>query len=425
MSEKKNLNRVARATTMKLAIALVMTVCLSSAYPQADTLRIATYNLLNFPGADGATRINDFVTVVQAIDPDILVVQEVQSQAGVNMFLTQVMNAGGNLYQTAPFGDGPDTNNSVFFKQDRIILLAVDEIRTALRNISEYTFLASGQELLVYSLHLKAGSTDTDQRIRDNETTVLRNHLNNLPANSNFIVAGDYNIRSAAESAFVELIESQADNDGRLFDPINQIGEWHNNGFFVMIHTQSTRTTSFGDGSTGGLDDRFDMMLVSNSILKDGGIKIVPSSYRAFGNDGDHFNAAINAGANFAVPAAVADALHQVSDHLPVVASFVFGTATSVTSSSDPQPDAITLFQNYPNPFNAETTISYSLRKSGLVSLRVFNISGEEVASLVNGVRPAGEHAVHFDTSKLASGVYLYRLTVGNSSFNKKLLLLK
>lgn len=83
------------------------------------------------------------------------------------------------------------------------------------------------------------------------------------------------------------------------------------------------------------------------------------------------------------------------------------------------------LAQNYPNPFNPTTTINYSIPTNGLVTLKVFNILGQEVKTLVNKEQIAGIHKVSFDASQLASGVYIYRLSSGNFVNSKKMLLIK
>jgi pectate lyase len=83
------------------------------------------------------------------------------------------------------------------------------------------------------------------------------------------------------------------------------------------------------------------------------------------------------------------------------------------------------LAQNFPNPFNPATTINYQLKNDSKVTLKVYNIFGQEVASLVNANEKAGSHSVSFDASKLPSGVYLYCLQAGNYSETKKMTLLK
>ena len=88
-------------------------------------------------------------------------------------------------------------------------------------------------------------------------------------------------------------------------------------------------------------------------------------------------------------------------------------------------PDNFELSQNYPNPFNPSTTISFNLPKSGVVTLRVYNLMGEEVKTLVEGYREAGIYKVNFNAEELASGMYLYRLNTNGFTETKKLLFMK
>ncbi|MCF8241633.1 MAG: T9SS type A sorting domain-containing protein [Melioribacteraceae bacterium] len=83
------------------------------------------------------------------------------------------------------------------------------------------------------------------------------------------------------------------------------------------------------------------------------------------------------------------------------------------------------LSQNYPNPFNPSTTINYSLKENGFVTLKIYNILGQEMVTLVNKELNAGQHTVNFDASKLSSGVYIYQIQAGNFTSSKKMLLLK
>jgi len=88
-------------------------------------------------------------------------------------------------------------------------------------------------------------------------------------------------------------------------------------------------------------------------------------------------------------------------------------------------PISFALHQNYPNPFNPSTTISYDLPRESVVTLKVFNLLGEEVRTLVNQRKEAGRHLVNFDAEGLPSGVYLYRLQTETSTLSRKTLLLR
>ncbi|MGE5432195.1 MAG: InlB B-repeat-containing protein [Syntrophomonadaceae bacterium] len=103
----------------------------------------------------------------------------------------------------------------------------------------------------------------------------------------------------------------------------------------------------------------------------------------------------------------------------------VTDNATSVSEPQNERPRSFTLRQNYPNPFNPSSKISFSVPEAGHVKLKVFNILGNEVASLVNEYKAAGSYTVEFNGSSLPSGVYFYRIESGRYTGTKKLILAK
>jgi hypothetical protein len=98
---------------------------------------------------------------------------------------------------------------------------------------------------------------------------------------------------------------------------------------------------------------------------------------------------------------------------------------TAVKGNVNQVPAHFGLDQNFPNPFNPSTTINYSIPKAGLVTLKVYDVLGKEVATLVSEEKTTGNYSLVFNASKLASGVYFYRLISGNSFMTKKLILMK
>ncbi|HUI29608.1 MAG TPA: T9SS type A sorting domain-containing protein [Candidatus Acidoferrales bacterium] len=88
-------------------------------------------------------------------------------------------------------------------------------------------------------------------------------------------------------------------------------------------------------------------------------------------------------------------------------------------------PTKFALLQNYPNPFNPSTTITYDVKSTSSVSIDVYDMLGQKVAELVNETKAAGEYTVSFDGSRLASGIYFYRMTAGNYTSTKRLVLVK
>ena len=299
---------------------------ISSVY--SSILRIATYNLLNFSDED--EREDDFRNIIEFINPDIIVVQEVVGQTGYVKFRSDVLDiVHPNTWEGAPFiNQSAQQDIALFYKAENFSFQNTSEVPTAqssgTRDVIEWVMVhnQSGIEFNLYGVHLKASSGDSNANQRLEEATVLRNYLNTFSENSYFIVAGDFNIysnNSSSEPAFGMLTGETENNNGQLFDPINRIGHWHNNSSFADVHTQSPRTTNFGGGATGGMDDRFDWLFVSQNLLDNtSSMFYLEETYVAFGNDGNHFNDAINNGNNSSVPNDIADALHEASDHLPV-----------------------------------------------------------------------------------------------------------
>ena len=104
--------------------------------------------------------------------------------------------------------------------------------------------------------------------------------------------------------------------------------------------------------------------------------------------------------------------------------NFLRGT-TGVNDDIVNLPNTPSLSQNYPNPFNPATMIEFDLPSKTEVSLEVFNILGQKVATLAEGVLDAGHHSITFDASELGSGTYFYRLDAGDHSETKKMTILK
>ena len=113
------------------------------------------------------------------------------------------------------------------------------------------------------------------------------------------------------------------------------------------------------------------------------------------------------------------------TDGMPLGDLNWFTNITGIKELSNVVPVKFELSQNYPNPFNPTTTINYAMPKSGFTSLKVYNILGQEVATLYQGFQKAGSYKIDFNASNLASGIYLYRLQVGDFNLTKKMILMK
>ncbi|TFH02065.1 MAG: T9SS type A sorting domain-containing protein [Calditrichales bacterium] len=110
----------------------------------------------------------------------------------------------------------------------------------------------------------------------------------------------------------------------------------------------------------------------------------------------------------------------------PIVLDVYDNEVTSpVMEDADNQPTRFSLRQNYPNPFNPSTQIDFQLAKSEFVTLKVFNVLGEEIATLLSASLPSGSHSYEWDASGQTSGVYYYQLIAGDFSEVKKMILLR
>ncbi len=110
--------------------------------------------------------------------------------------------------------------------------------------------------------------------------------------------------------------------------------------------------------------------------------------------------------------------------HGCIINGDTFGILTSVPQTAE-FPREYVLRQNYPNPFNPSTTIEFELPEAALVTIRVYNLLGEHVATLTEGKRSAGTHRVKWDASGLTSGVYFIRLSTPRSTQLKKAMLMR
>ncbi len=306
------------------------TVC---GLPRAFGVRVMTWNLLNYSGTAPSNRKTAYKRVLNHIRADVIICQEVNNVAGANDFLNEVLNAsdGPGGYAMAEFTDGPGSDQVLYYKTDKIVYTNGNHtsIATSPRPTGRWRLGVVGNppdtDFYVYGMHLKAGSVMEDPNNpadREAAAVLIRSDANNLPAGTQFLYAGDMNLYTSAEGAWTQFTGSQMNNNGQAFDPINVPGNWSGNCTFSAFHTQSTHQDNPGapgGAAGGGLDDRFDFMLISDALRDGIGLSYINNSYRAFGNDGNHCNMDINDPPVIPQGLFIADALHSASDHLPVI----------------------------------------------------------------------------------------------------------
>jgi hypothetical protein len=381
-----------------------------------DTIKVMWYNILNYPEINSA-RISYLQTILQYEKPDIFVVCEITSPAGASTILNTALNVGTTNYAMVNYTDGPDDENMLFYNTAKIGFKDQNEIQASPRQFNEYILYYKDPSLnaasdtaylYFYAAHLKAGNTSSDASERASAASVLKSYLNTRPFAENTILGGDMNIYGSSESAYTIFTgEVQAN----LFDPIGA-GEYHSNPSFAIHHTQSTRVVAIDGGSTGGMDDRFDMMLFSDDIrYGSNGVQFLNGSYRAVGQDGQHYNLALNEPANNSVPANILNALYYMSDHLPITMKLLAGGGVGIEEHGS----GMEGLKVYPNP--AKDKITYFLNETDELFVSLSDISGRVVLT------KKGSGSQNLDISSFAKGSYSLRIASAKGIVTRKIIL--
>ncbi|QNL21885.1 endonuclease/exonuclease/phosphatase family protein [Hyphobacterium sp. CCMP332] len=383
-----------------------------------DTARVMQYNILFYGSNSGgcsnssaAMAIQDaaFKKIAHSTKPDILGINEMANNSlYADRILQNVLNTNGvNYYQRGQYSNtaGSEIVNMFFYNSQKFGIASEEIINGVLRDINLARFyykdplLAQGADtvfLTIINAHLKAGSTGSDQNTRDQQTQNIINTLVSKGVRDNYLVMGDFNSRSSNEAGIQNLL-NPSDPKVKFIDPINSLGFWNNNSSFAPIHTQSTYTSS-GCGAGGGMDDRFDVIFASEYIMGDSAnIEYIPGTYTAYGQDGNRFNSSINAGTNSAVPDSIADALFDLSDHLPVYLDLEIESTGMVALSKSTIKDEVKLSSN---PIDNEIKLSFLSRKN--YSIQINTIQGKIIGDY--RINDAQTLALPFNEE---SGIYI------------------
>ncbi len=334
---------------MKLIASLLLSLTACQLWAQsADTLKIMAYNLLNYRNTtnqctaatnDPVAKETNLRTLFFYYKPDVFICNEIGAnpQSNYALLLDNVLNANGaTSYRAANFSNNSFSSlvNMLYYNSDKVGLLRQDAITRDLANqqlvrvIDVYHLyykdpnLAATQDTVFFTViaaHLKAGTTAADASERARATAALMDYLQKNVVSGNVIMGGDLNVYNSSDAAYQNLV-GFSNTAYRLYDPIDQPGSWSGSSTYRFYHTQSTRssTTNGGCFSGGGLDDRLDHLLVQFPLLAPANrMRYLENSYRALGNDGNDFNQELDVNNN-SLPTAIAQALYNISDHLPV-----------------------------------------------------------------------------------------------------------
>jgi len=314
-------------------------------YSNDDTISIMHYNLMYYDKiTDFCTSSNNNVdtkdgylaTILNYVKPDILTANEINGSIGsVQRVLTNTLNINGVSYYKRANYSGSYLVNMIYFNSDKLELKSQTYIPTQPRQTDIYKLYLKTDRLVwgdtifltCFVTHLKAGSTSSDENDRSYASQSVMNYISSNNFTGNIVLMGDMNLYTSAEQAFVNFT-TQGTTGFRFYDPINQVGEWHDNYNYRNIHTQSTHTTSSGCHASGGFDDRFDILFSSPALLQ-GTNGLTFKKYFALGQDGLRFNQSLISPTSTSIPASVANALYGMSDHLPVIMKLEYDSSTS------------------------------------------------------------------------------------------------
>lgn len=412
---------------MKRWLTLVLMVCHFGVFAQGvDTVTVMTYNLL-FYGANTSfcTTSNNNLQVknghlrniVQYAQPDIIGVQEMANNVGTTLtFLNEVLNHGGETrWARANFMNTTSSNilSILYYDRNKFSIASQQPIQTQLRDIMYYRMFyneipPAGDTIFlnVVVMHLKAGSGATDVSDRGQETQTLMNQLNGQDLRENLVVMGDFNCNSSNEVGYANLL-SYPNANIRLLDPVNRPGNWFNNVAFADLHTQSPRVTSSGCHVGGGMDDRYDQILINEFVRADSArVRYVQGSHRVIGNDGQRFKGNVNSPANTSVPAGLADALFVASDHLPVIVKLRVNAGFGLST-----PERIREAFDFRCNTLVEDAIHYQISSSQEAQLewQLRSITGQLVRTGRMAVA-TGSTTGMLDAGELKAGMYLLQL---------------
>ena len=411
----------------------IVLLLISFSLSAQDTLIMMHYNLLNYGndygGCDQNTNYlgdkDEYLQIILPyINPDILTVNEIDCNTiTADRLLDSTLNINGvTHYQRAEQTcfSTPWIGNMLYFNSIKLSLHSQDVVITNIRDINIYKLYYNSSDLSITNdtafiicicTHLKAGSYPENLVERADETSRLMNYLDNIGIADNYIFSGDFNTRSSSEEAFQNLV-NHSNPDIRFYDPLDQLGTWHDNPSYKNIHTQSTHTSTNGCPSSGGLDDRYDFILISENIQTGiDNVEYLDDSYEAIGQDGEHFNGALNSSpANTSVPADILEALYQMSDHLPIVIKLAVDKTLSIEELQEDNFADI----SFTNPVNRNLSFSIKFKtRPENFKVEIISLLGKQIYSQnfkTSGINFKNTIPLNY----LRKGFYFLRISDGN-----------
>lgn len=399
--------------SMKIILALVLAI---SGFQSQAQLRLLSYNLLNFPTGNLAGRVDTLAHIIDYTRPHLLMIQELENAEGLES-ITDMMNDLGYgdfthpdfIPQQSPGSPSNLLQQSIVYDAEVLRLKSSSVVLTDYRDINEFVMylndpqLANGSDttfIYVYVTHLKSSTGSDNEQARLSMVNALINHFNDIPSNSHVIFAGDFNLYSNTEPAYVAMMSP--DNAIILKDVYESYGDWPGASFaHKEILTQCTRTSViFNDGAGGGIDDRFDFILFSESLMSsDSPLHYIDGSFRSIGNTGNCYNMNItDCDVANPVPTDVLQSMYYMSDHIPQYCELQSDILDRISENT------LGHFRiTFPHGNMTSDLLHYSMHDIGQLSgdIVVYDLEGRELmrSSVMNA---NGQ----IDCSQWTSGIY-------------------
>ncbi len=426
---------------MKKLLILLYTAFVISVYSQ-DTLQVMQYNLLNYgnytsycPSSSNNVNTKNIhlKTIINYIKPDIFTVNELSENTSYHqMILDQVLNTNGeNDYRKAVSFNYADSYlvNMLYYNKTKLSLYKQDVVHSSVRDIDVYTLYYNSEDLAqthdtifitCFVAHLKAGNSSSNASSRASMVSTAMTYIRTHDLPENMLFMGDFNVYTNNEQAYKNLIYNY-NGIQYFFDPIDREGSWNNNSSYSDVHTQSTHSQNVTCFASGGLDDRFDFIMSSESLLQGTkGMKFLTETYEALGNDGQHYNKSINASpTNTSAPSSIISALYSMSDHLPILAKIKVDATLGINENLS----AISSIR-FQNPCTGDFHLNIQLKKPQAIKLEIYNVFGQLLIS--ENIASSNNILSYFiSLNHLIDGAYVLKLTDEENKTSSRKFILK
>lgn len=383
------------------------------------------YNTLNYNSDVVSQEKTPYLkTILETTQPDLFMICEIKNETASNYLFENAILPFNEKFKKVPFRNvespAKDLMQMVYYNSEKLVLEAEEVIPTDVRDINHYTFKINTVDIdtnpiriEVFVTHLKAstGASNRQQRLESVENFVRE--LDRLPTDSAVLFAGDFNFYTSNEEGFLKIID--ATNSIKMIDPINRLcptfpensidyfdennfnnAYFWNNSSFADIHSQSTRTSQVnGDGAGGGMDDRFDFIMMSENFASNPNLYYINNSYKTIGNNGNCYNSFVsNLDCTGEFSQTLRNALYFFSDHLPVVLEIETPQNTlSISKNQNPV--------KFTNTNLISDFLSLHLSKENC-SFIIYNQLGQKVFEIKN----TSKSEIKISTSGFPKGIY-------------------